>query len=112
MTTMTVKEVLIAARAKIAPIENWTQGSFAKNKNGSPVLETSESACSFCSAGAVYLACRELEGGYPAFMIPSLNALDELSRAMGQSVGHFNDTHTHAEVLAKFDEAIAAQGGE
>lgn len=109
---MTVKEVLIAARAKIADPANWAKGSFATDKNGSPVWETSKDACRFCSAGAVYLACREFEVGYPAYVVPSHSAINALNRVMGDSVGKFNDTHTHAEVLAKFDEAIAAQGGE
>lgn len=109
---MTVKEVLIAARAKIADPANWTQGSFAKDIDGCQVWPWDEDATCLCAMGAIAVSV----GGYDQHSIDSVFAtpyFDALSEVMGAGdVVQFNDTHTHAEVLAKFDEAIAAQGGE
>lgn len=36
----------------------------------------------------------------------AINCWSYLERAMGEDIVQFNDTHTHAEVLAAFDRAI------
>lgn len=103
---MTVKEVLIAARAKIADPANWTQHDYARRKCGYAVNPTSTYAECWCAIGALAAVIGDTvraEKSVPYF---------ELRDAMGLDIDDFNDTHTHAEVLAKFDEAIAAQGGE
>lgn len=100
---MTVKEVLIAARAKIADPANWTQGMLARDASGIPVEVCSSRAACWCAVGAVAeSAPYELTN----------TTVEFLNKAAGMQIETFNDTHTHAEVLAKFDEAIAAQGGE
>lgn len=104
---MTVKEVLIAARAKIADPANWTQGESAKDANDRFCLPKSTLARCWCSIGA--LAAVIEDGSASEYF---WKADDALARVMGTSTHRYNDTHTHAEVLAKFDEAIAAQGGE
>lgn len=104
---MTVKEVLIAARAKIADPANWTQGEYARTLEGYPLDVHSRNAECWCSIGA--LAC-VMGDVVLAEHSASHKALEDV---MGTRwIAEFNDTHTHAEVLAKFDEAIAAQGGE
>lgn len=103
---MTVKEALIAARAKIADPAHWTQGSQAKTIDGYPVFARNHLATCWCSIGAIYF----VDGIYTS--ISATNALKALEKAMGKAIFDFNDTHTHAEVLAKLDEAITAQGGE
>lgn len=90
---MTTVEVLRAARARIDTPEKWWQhdGHFGS------------SAAPKCAL----LALTEFAGNGPH---PSKFAL---SRAMGGGelysidVPRFNDTHTHAEVMAAYDEAIA-----
>lgn len=101
---MTVKEVLIAARAKIADPANWTQGEFARDSKAKQVHSRSKSAVCWCSLGAI----ASETGPYGGFNAAS----SELASVINGSITNFNDTHTHAEVIAKFDEAIAAQGGE
>lgn len=102
MNEMTVKEVLIAARAKIADPVNWTQGEYARNADGAD-CEGDDAVC-WCAIGAIQESCDDYD--------TARDALEYLHAVMGTYPYHFNDTHTHAEVIAKFDEAIAAQGGE
>lgn len=102
---MTVKEVLIAARAKIADPANWTQGECARDSTGKEVHSSSDRAVCWCSIGAIANTIA-LDGGV------FNNVITELEFVIPGGISTFNDTHTHAEVLAKFDEAIAAQGGE
>ena len=93
----TVKEILSAARAIIANEENWTQGRYAKDKDGSSIGVNCSSAVCFCSIGAIYKIT----------MSPS-HAMEVLRKHMGDSIMAFNDGHTHKEVLAAWDEAIAS----
>lgn len=106
MTTMTVKEVLIAARAKIADPAHWTQFEYARRISGFGVSPESTYAECWCAIGALASVVGDTARAEKS---APYNALLD---AMGEDVDNFNDTHTHAEVLAKFDEAIAAQGGE
>ncbi len=102
---MKTNELLIEARRLIEKPENWLQRTYARDTDGTPVPDTDPSACRFCSKGALYAA---------AFR----NRVDEdeedkASKALDAAVGgrpfvKFNDTHTHAEVLAAFDRAIEA----
>lgn len=101
---ITVKEVLIAARAKIEDPKNWTQGECARDSKGKEVHSRNERAVCWCSIGAIAHA----SGFYYGFD----KTIAALESVIPGSISTFNDTHTHAEVLAKFDEAIAAQGGE
>lgn len=101
---MTVKDVLIAARAKIADPANWTQRVSAREVNGHVVAHDDAMAVCWCALGALANVIWRNDIYWAAE--------SALSDAIGGSIHKFNDTHTHAEVLAKFDEAIAAQGGE
>lgn len=53
MNTMTVKEVLIAARAKIADPANWTQGACARDVCGGKTFSSNNNAVCWCSLGAL-----------------------------------------------------------
>lgn len=105
---MTVKEVLVQARQKIDAPEKWTQGAFGRNADGDYLGLCDPSACRWCVAGAV---CEVAESS--PLEDAAIAVLAELvpkppPTAMDGSVAHFNDTHTHAEVLALLDRAIAS----
>jgi hypothetical protein len=94
---MSVKQVLIAARAKIADEKNWTRNTFARDSEGEIVTPRSHFAVCWCAAGA--LICEnpdELSG--PAYTA--------LSREMKGDISLFNDSHGHSAVLLAFDRAI------
>jgi hypothetical protein len=93
---MTPSEILTAARELISVPERWTQGDYAKDKDGRSCLEDDEGAVCYCSVGAI------------SKVRFSSVALEFLAREAGGYIPDFNDTHTHAEVIAAFDRAIAA----
>ena len=83
---MSVREKLIAARALIDTEDKWTQH----------VYTTTDGR--ICASKALqHVGVHVFSGPYKA-----------LAEAMGRKwVCDFNDTHTHEEVLAAFDQAIA-----
>lgn len=94
-------EILRAARALISSPENWLQGTFAQNDFGVGVCSGDVTAVCFCSQGAINYF--KYEADYDAVK----KATSTLSRNMDGSIFLFNDNHTHAEVLAAWDKAIA-----
>lgn len=94
---MKVLEALIAARKKIENPANWTQRCEARNSSGTPTHYYSKNACAYCAGGALASV------GAPYLT----SAYDFMEKLIGQSVPGFNDSHTHAEVLAMFDCAIS-----
>jgi hypothetical protein len=83
-----VTRILIAARERIEDPENWCQRDLTRGK----------AMCAYAAlsraSGTETEACRA--------------AFDLLVKGMNAwSVSEWNDTHTHAEVLAAFDRAIA-----
>ena len=84
---MDLKGTLIEARQKIELEKNWFGGSKPSTDSGQKCM---------------FLVLDSCCGG-PEFDL----ALQALRDVCGGSVIYFNDHHTHAEVLAKFDEAIA-----
>jgi len=102
---MNALEVLTSARALISDPARWTQGHAARDTSGSFTGATRDDATCWCTIGA---CVRVADGGF------SEHVCELLTRAAGTSqIGSFNDTHTHAEVLAMFDQAItlAKAGG-
>lgn len=94
---MTTVEVLRAARALIDTPDKWCQGE--RGRDGSRL----------CAGHAVGDA---IGIGYGrATWAEGHPALVALARAMGTKTHHsvpfWNDNHTHAEVMAAFDRAIA-----
>jgi hypothetical protein len=94
---MTTAETLKAARELIANPERWTKGWFAKKADGSDTNSRNPDAYCWCAYGALHRA-----NYYEAIEPEHL-----LSRLMGGNIAAFNDTHTHPEVIAMFDKAIA-----
>lgn len=99
---MTPLETLKAARDLISDPSCWTQGDFARNTDGQSVDPNNKEAMCFCAFGAIQRITEN----------PLMSDADRLLESIcnerfSLSVGDFNDTHTHAEVLALFDAAIA-----
>jgi hypothetical protein len=102
---MNTVEILKAARDLIADETKWTQGCSAKDAKGEYVSPLSVEAVCFCAIGAVSKV-----SGQPAFVADKSEPARYLWEVIGvrdQFVFEFNDTHTHPEVIALFDKAIA-----
>jgi hypothetical protein len=93
-------EKLIAARALIADPKNWTQDVMASRADQMECEPRDPDAVCWCSLGAISKVTEGLEEFW--------RARDALRQFVSDSpsVSEFNDTHTHAEVLAVFDRAI------
>lgn len=94
---MTVHETLKAMRELISDEKRWTQHFTARDDKGRKTASDSPEAVCWCLIGA-------------ANKITSYNwRYHDLVMALGvEDVGDFNDTHTHAEILARLDDAIKA----
>jgi hypothetical protein len=99
---MTILQALIAARAKIDAPEKWTKGAMARDKNGNSVEHDASDAVSWSVAGA-------METG-PWFN-HAFNLLEEfLPEPLRFLDGYEDDpATTHADIMALFDRAIAAE---
>lgn len=99
---MGAKEVLVQAKELISTEEKWTQGAYGRQADGTLISFTDPRACRFCTMGALFRASAE-----------DMDGFDGANRALSQAIGTrsigivaFNDSHTHAEVMAMFDKAI------
>jgi hypothetical protein len=90
------------ARALVADRRCWTRGQYARYRDGHPCSSRSPRAARFCLCGAV---------GRVAESYSQFRALWSAVSEVGGSTA-FNDTHSHAEVLALLDAAIAKAEGE
>lgn len=102
-----IVDVLQRARELITDENNWCQGVYALNRHGRIVNVEDRFAVRFCMNGALAraagLSINEVEKGeIMRHLRPFLNG-NNLHFAH-----RFNDDHTHAEVLAAFDKAIAS----
>lgn len=105
---MTPLETLKAARQLISDPAKWTQTYYARDASGYPVPPTSLEAVCFCALGSIeHAANKNLLTLTETIAIIENVALSEHAMA----VFELNDTHTHAEVLALFDAAIAELEG-
>lgn len=86
---MDTKDTLINARKLIERPENWCQGAFFSND-------------AQCASGAIARAMNV--SVHKAVMSPAYVAIEKVVGC----VAEFNDTVSHAEILAAFDKAIAA----
>lgn len=100
---MNTIEVLRAARELISDSARWTKGTSARDINGQK-CEISRGV-SWCALGAAdkFSAGRGAAGAALHAALASMPG-NEL-----RMVTSYNDSHTHAEVLALFDRAIAAE---
>jgi hypothetical protein len=83
---VTTKEILEAAKARIDTPEKWCQG----------ILSLDGRRCA--------MAAFE---GWETGTVPLYDLLAKDASYGTPSLVEFNDTHTHAEVMALFDRAIA-----
>lgn len=90
-------EILREARDLISDRDRWCQGVEALTKEGIDVDARHPKAIRWCALGAVWklpIKHKDWE-----------DAVRVLYAGCG-SLTEFNDSHTHAEVLALFDDAI------
>lgn len=103
---MNTLEVLKAGRNLISDPQKWVQGTYAKNIDGWPIYGNNAAAVCFCSIGAVQHVtgmCHNIE---------TETVCEVLSNAAGMHIAYYNDAHSHEEVLAVWDRAIAAEEGK
>ena len=101
--------VLKAARALIAEKSGWTRRTYARDIHDKSVLPSSVEATCFCSYGAIERGALNVIG-----QTSNIYNISDAEGALRNfipdgMIADFNDNHTHAEVLAVFDLAIAAQ---
>lgn len=96
-----VVKLLQDARNLISKPENWTQADFAKTADGSGVDSNNDKAVCWCSLGAINKVSPPIDDNQARKRAKLL-----LRKAMGGAIAIFNDSHTHAEVLAAWDKAI------
>lgn len=92
--------ILRKARDLITDPAHWTQGESARNQYGEMVYPNSNTAVCWCAAGAISRAAYTEEYSDQCAAERLLNAC-----CAGDFI-NYNDSHTHAEVLALFDKAI------
>jgi len=100
---MTTLEILKAARELLAVPERWTTGVLARAQSGYEVTPSSAKAVSWCMSGA----CLKIGGDESTFSATFCSVIDALD--LDTCIPIWNDApeRTHAEVLARFDTAIA-----
>ena len=101
---MTPLETLKAARQLISDPAKWTNSYYARDSIGIDVSPSSDKAVCFCSIGAIRKFSEVLSEA-------EMFLLGFCSETHDTYAEEFNDTHTHAEVLALFDAAIAELEG-
>lgn len=101
---MNTVDILRAARAKIENPENWCQGVYFASASGERVAPWA--AERWCATGAVWAVVGTGAEKYHE-RGPALHALCDAIGGEWQT--DYNDTHTHAEVIAMFDRAIEAE---
>lgn len=94
-----IVEQLISAKVLISTPMTWCQGAEAQNMHYDDVEAYSPEACRWCSIGALH----KIGASDEAYQM--LN--DVISDRSTDTFWKFNDTHTHAEVMAALDDAIA-----
>jgi len=99
---MSAADVLVKARELIAEPARWTTGGFARDRRGDSTDWLSPTATCWCAAGAI--AAVDVVPGWRSEAVGAL--AHEAGVARG-NVGVFNDSHSHAEVIALFDRTIA-----
>lgn len=109
MNVETTRQILIGARELVARPGGWTQGVFARNRDGEKVCLSQKEAVCFCASGAISRAAQEQMGGSPEEGENSANALELLFLCIpGPSIPDWNDSpgRTQGEVVSAFDRII------
>jgi len=89
---MKTSTVLIAAKNLISDPECWIKGTSQKYLSNGKI--------GYCSVGAIVINNSFVESQQACKLFKSLLPTE-------LTAGEWNDASTHAEVMAKFDEAIA-----
>lgn len=95
-------EILLSAAFALTPKENWTQGVIARDESSERVMLADPAACKFCAAGAIWAATDAL-GLRDSDALIAVEYVEKVTGTL--FFGHWNDTHTHAEVLAALYKA-------
>lgn len=106
MQLNTPQTVLINAKALIADPKNWTQGVFARNADGYSTGVHEEDATCFCTLGAIAVAGNNQKWAQKIAINTLSKIIDDIDGNAALSIGGFNDTHTHEQVMELFDKAI------
>ena len=99
-------QILKRGRALIANPDAWTQGVFARDSAGYEVSSVDAEAVCFCSLGAT---SRATGSGRAQIWAKAAAAL--VNECLFGNLAEFNDSSTHAAVLAMWDRAIAKLEG-
>lgn len=100
-------ELLRAAKAVISNPRHFTTGVLARDTDGHSVMPDNEKAVCFCSVGALSKVtpptreAGELNDQAFIYLIKVVKPLNYIG------VADYSDSHTHAEVMAMWDAAIA-----
>lgn len=106
---MRISEQLKAAKLLIdTPWKHLQNGLYADGLNETPSGPWSETACKFCSIGAMARIAGITTDHDLLNFHTSSDMVGYLDKAVGSvSTAAFNDTRSHREVMDKWDEAIA-----
>lgn len=103
----TIYETLVAAKNLISNPDNWTQEAVARDSHGADTYSLNTDAVCWCSIGALHKVTKN-----NSLVITSaakhLRFVLEQEHKDYDGIAHFNDSHTHAEVMAFWNKAIAA----
>ncbi len=109
---MNVSVFLRGAKAHIDTPAKWCQKAMCTDLYNQPVIFNDSSACKFCAIGAVILHRNKLAG---TFHYPLEKKWVELYTeakellldfSNGMCITEFNDSHSHAEIMKMFNDAI------
>ena len=102
-------EILLSAAFALTPEENWTQHYLGRNADGCFVEPNATGAVSWCVLGALDAA-----GGRSEAIKPLHEAIGAPRHEFGvmAAIAGFNNTHTHAEVLAALYKAAEIAEGQ
>ena len=101
-------QFLKEARQLITPAGAWCQNASALDAQGALAGPTLPNACAWCATGAVERVGRQagpfLLGLCFAALADTIQT--EIGVDLRQFIALYNDTHTHSEILAWFDQTI------
>lgn len=97
----TVKQALIQVRDLVSDPTRWTKGTFARDADGHSVSSVSDTAVCYCVSGAAYKITR----GSDVFLAVMNRLL--AATTWHDTVGLYNDSLTHDQMLMWLDRAIA-----
>ncbi len=98
---MKVSEYLKERKQLIVDPKNWTKGELARDVFGREVPVNDRSAVCYCAMGALQRGVVFYDDAFPVFF----QARKRLESVV-ENISIYNDTHTHSEVMQKWDEAI------